>query len=312
MKNTIIAIIVIVLLGVGVYFLTQKSPDTKILEDNTDVTYNADGTVKTTPQNTNPPVTPVTPEVKTETVIGQSVEGNAITAYHYGTGNTELLFVGGIHGGYSWNTSLVAFEMMNYLKENPNVIPSNLKVTVIPVMNPDGLKKVTGTTGIFESADVNSSTSVQVSGRFNANDVDLSRNFDCDWQTKGVWQNKTVSGGSAVFSEPESMAMKNYIDANNPLAVVVWYSSAGGVYASSCNEGISADTLALTDAYAKASGYPAYKKFDSYKTNGDFVRWLAKEKIPAISVLLTNHQDVEWNKNKLGMEAMFSLYGKQQ
>ncbi len=311
MKNTIIAIIVIVLLGVGVYFLTQKSPDATKDVDSTDVTYNADGTVKTTPQNQNP-VIPVVPEVKTETVIGNSVDGNAITAYHYGTGNTELLFVGGIHGGYSWNTSLVAFEMMNYLKANPNVIPSNLKVTVIPVMNPDGLKKVTGTVGIFESADVSTSTTVQTSGRFNANDVDLSRNFDCDWKSNALWQNKAVSGGSAVFSEPESMAMKSYIEANNPLAVVVWYSSEGKVYSSSCGGGVLPETATLTSTFSKASGYPAGSNFSAYKVTGDFVSWLAKEEIPAISVLLTNHQDVEWNKNKLGMEAMFSLYGKQQ
>ncbi len=45
-----------------------------------------------------------------------------------------------------------------------------------------------------------------MSGRFNANDVDLSRNFDCNWQASALWQNKKVSGGNAVFSEPESVA----------------------------------------------------------------------------------------------------------
>lgn len=310
MKNTIIAIIVIVLLGVGVYFLTQKTPDTKTLEDNTDVTYNPDGTVKTTPQN-GTPVTPVVPEVKTETVLGKSVNGSDIKAYHYGTGDTELLFVGGIHGGYSWNTSLVAFEMMNYLKENLQVIPASIKVTVVPVMNPDGLEKVVGTTGIFESGDVNTSVSIQTAGRFNANDVDLSRNFDCDWKSSALWQNKTVSGGTQVFSEPESIAIKNYIETNTPNAVVVWYSAEGKVYASSCDAPVLAETTTLTNTFAKASGYPAGKNFTAYKVTGDFVSWLAKKEIPAISVLLTNHQDVEWNKNKLGMEAMFSLYATQ-
>jgi len=305
MKNTIIAFLVIILVGGGIYYFINNAPKDDNLVDDDEVV------------NTNNQNTPKTPEVPApvvnlnETVLGKSVDGNDIMAYHYGTGADELIFIGGIHGGYSWNTSLVAYEMADYLKANPQVIPANIKVTVIPVMNPDGLNKVTGSTGRFTSSDVSASTDVQVSGRFNSKNVDLSRNFDCDWQTKGVWQNKTVSGGSAAFSEPESMALKNYIEANNPEAVVVWYSSAGGVYASSCDNGVSSDTSALTDAYAKASGYPAYKSFDSYKTNGDFVRWIAKINIPAISVLLTNHQDVEWNKNKLGMEAMFSLYAKQ-
>jgi hypothetical protein len=38
------------------------------------------------------------------------------------------------------------------------------------------------------------------------------------------------------------------------------------------------------------------------------VNWLAKENIPAISVLLTNHSDIEWTKNKAGIEAILSHY----
>ena len=45
------------------------------------------------------------------------------------------------------------------------------------------------------------------SARFNADGVDLNRNFDCDWAPTGTWQNKTVSGGTAAFSEPEAAAI---------------------------------------------------------------------------------------------------------
>jgi beta-lactamase superfamily II metal-dependent hydrolase len=40
------------------------------------------------------------------------------------------------------------------------------------------------------------------------------------------------------------------------------------------------------------------------------VNWLAKKNIPAISVLLTTHQDTEWNKNLAGIKAMFAYYSK--
>ena len=33
-------------------------------------------------------------------------------------------------------------------------------------------------------------------------------------------------------------------------------------------------------------------------------------KIPAISVLLTNHTDIEWNKNLAGIKALLKLYTK--
>ena len=301
MKNAIIVGVVVVLIGVGVYFITQKSSDDQNI--NTDVT-NTDETKTGEEQEV------VVPEIKEQTVIGKSVNGNDLVLYHYGKGDKEILFVGGIHGGYSWNTALVAFEMVDYLKANPEVIPANIAVTIIPVLNPDGLDKVTGSTDRFTKDDVSNSKTVQVSGRFNANGVDLNRNFDCDWQTQGVWQSTTVSGGNAAFSEPESLALKNYIEAQNPVAVVVWYSAAGGVYASSCHDGILPETLEITNVYAKASGYPAYPDFDFYKITGDLVNWLAKKEIPAISILLTNHEDVEWNKNKAGLEALLLYYSK--
>jgi hypothetical protein len=140
--------------------------------------------------------------------------------------------------------------------------------------------------------------------------VDLNRNFDCDWQSSAKWQNTAVSGGSAAFSEPETLAVKNYIEAQNPKAVVVWYSAAGGVYASSCDSGILPETTAITNLYANASGYPAYQSFDFYDTTGDMVNWLAKMQIPAISVLLTNHTDTEWAKNQKGIDALLQHYAK--
>ena len=299
MKNFITIVIVLALVGVGIYLYKQKpSPKIEVPTETTQ-TPSAEQTAE---------VVPKTEEKKESTVLGRSVDGRDITAYHYGSGEKELLFVGGIHGGYSWNTVLVAYELMDYLKANPDVVPSNIKVTVIPVLNPDGLKKVVGTAERFTPANVSSSQTVRVSGRFNANKVDLSRNFDCNWKATGVWQTQTVSGGSKAFSEPESLALKNYVEKNKPSAAVVWYSSAGGVYASSCNGGIMPETSTLTTLYAKASGYPAYESYDFYETTGDAVNWLAKNKIPAISVLLTNHEDTEWSKNLKGIEALLQHY----
>ena len=298
MKNFIIAVVVIVILAVGGYFLVKS------FSNNTVVTTD-------TPSNQDAVATTTIEQKTGESVIGKSVEGRNIMAYRYGTGSTELLFVGGIHGGYEWNTALVAYELTNYLKENPSVIPNNIKVTVIPVLNPDGLYKVVGTsTGNFSQSNVSPSQATVIAGRFNANNVDLNRNFDCDWQTSAKWQSKTVSGGSSAFSEPESLSIKNYIETNKPKAVVVWYSSASGVFASNCHNGVSAETNTLTKTYADASGYSAYQSFDFYAITGDMVNWLAKNNIPAISVLLTNHTDTEWTKNKKGVEAVLKYYSQ--
>lgn len=249
-------------------------------------------------------------EDKTETVLGTSVEGRDIIAYHFGEGDKELLFVGGIHGGYAWNTALVAYELMDYLKETQKAIPEGYKVTVIPVMNPDGLDKVVGTTDKFEASEVTLALEETVPGRFNANEVDLNRNFDCDWKSEGVWQSKAVSGGDTAFSEPESQAIKTYVETHDVEGVVVWYASAGGVFASNCYNGVSEETKTLTQYYADASGYPAYQTFDFYEITGDMVNWFAKNDIPAISVLLTTHSDVEWEKNKKGIIAFLNFFSE--
>jgi hypothetical protein len=117
-----------------------------------------------------------------------------------------------------------------------------------------------------------------------------------------------VSGGDQAFSEPESRAIRDYVAINTPDATVVWYSAAGGVFSSSCNNGVLPETTTITDLYANASGYEAYDSFDFYATTGDMVNWLAKEGIPAVSVLLTTHDSPETTKNIEGFKALLNYY----
>ncbi|MDP3880695.1 MAG: M14 family metallopeptidase [bacterium] len=309
MKKGIVALIIIILIALGVWLLMKDGSDSTVTPDqeleDTDTSMgdeNGDGDELAD---------------KTRTIIGSSVEGKEIVAYHYYGKNEdnvdfgpylEILLVGGIHGGYSWNTALVAYEAIDYFKANPDAIPDDVKLTIVPVLNPDGLEAVVGTSGRFSKDDVPTSESETIPGRFNANEVDLNRNFDCDWQAEAKWQSRDVSGGTAAFSEPEAKAIRNYIEDVNPAAVVVYYSAAGGVFASNCHGGVLSETTDLTKVYADASGYGAYQSFDFYEISGDMVNWLAKEGVPAISVLLSDHQNVEWSKNRSGVEAILEYY----
>lgn len=241
-------------------------------------------------------------------VIGTSGEGRAIEAHTFGTGNTRLLFVGGIHGGYEWNSVLVAYQFIDYIKENPTSIPKNLTVSIIPSANPDGLYRVIQKEGRFMPQDVPSDTKLLESGRFNANNVDLNRNFACNWQPTSMWKSKTVSAGAKVFSEPEALAIRDFVTAHTPDSVIFWHSKANAVYASECNSGILPKTLELMNVYAKASKYTAIKSFTAYKTSGDAEGWLASINIPAITVELSTHEDIEWDRNLAGIKALFSYY----
>lgn len=310
MKNILIILVAVVVIGAGVFFLLQRSNSLVVdnedneIEDTTPVVTESSDTEETEREETREDT------YKPETVIGTSGDERDIVAYHFGTGEKELLFVGGIHGGYSWNTALVGFELIDYLNENPSEVPSNVKVTVIPVLNPDGLTAVVGTDGRFTVADAPATVAAGIPGRFNSNDVDLNRNFDCEWQETGTWQNRTVSGGSAPFSEPESQAIRDYVLNNNIAAAVVYYSAAGGVFASNCKNGVLPETTEIMNVYAEAAGYTAHREFNFYEITGDMVNWLAREGIPGISVLLTTHRDVEWEKNKVGIEALLAYYAE--
>jgi len=280
-----IAIIVVTLIAVGAiisFVLREKTPALEPIEK---------------PIDSNPQI------------IGTTIEGRNIESYSYGKGEKNLLFVGGVHGGYEWNTVTLAYNFIDYLEDNPEVVPGNLTVAVIPSANPDGFYRVVKKEGRFSTSDVSKDKQILASGRFNAHEVDLNRNFDCEWQPKSTWQSKTVSAGTAPFSEPEAKALKNYILEIKPEAVIFWHSKSGFVYASHCDGQTLPETTTLVNTYSRASGYPASKTFDSYDVTGDAEGWLAKIGIPAITVELTTHETIEWEKNLAGVKALFEYYG---
>ncbi|MDO8620140.1 MAG: M14 family metallopeptidase [bacterium] len=245
-------------------------------------------------------------------VIGKSVEGRDIDAYTFGVGEPHLLFVGGMHGGYEWNSVLLAYTFLDYVESHPTLIPANSSVTVIPSLNPDGVYTVTKKEGRFTLADVSSDKDILASGRFNARKVDLNRNFDCKWKPEGVWRSKTVSAGGAPFSEPEAEALRDFVQKNKPSAVIFWHSQADAVYASECEKGILPATLQVMNAYSRASGYPAVKSFDSYEVTGDAEGWLASIGVPAVTVELSTHETIEWERNFSGIKALFDYYRQKQ
>ncbi len=246
-------------------------------------------------------------------VIGSSVEGRAIDSYSYGNGTTHIMFVGGIHGGYEWNSVLLAYQLMDYLQENPEIIPANITVGIIPSANPDGVFKVINKEGRFGVSDVpTSSPKIAGTGRFNNNKVDLNRNFDCNWKPESKWRSEIVSAGTSAFSEPEAKAIRDFVSTFKPAAGIFLHSQSNAVYASECNKGVLPETENIMNAYAKAAGYSAVKSFDSYAITGDAEGWLASINIPAITVELSTHDTIEWTKNLAGFKALLNYYSSEK
>ncbi|MEX2515088.1 MAG: M14 family metallopeptidase [Candidatus Paceibacterota bacterium] len=262
------------------------------------------------------PATSTDPAVATTTavvdheVVGTSVEGRQIQAFTYGSGPTHLLFVGGIHGGYEWNSVLLAYNMMDYLQANPDEIPANITVTIIPSANPDGLYDVIGKEGRFMAVEVPADLVYDGTGRFNANGVDLNRNFDCNWAPESSWRGQMVSAGSGVFSEPEARAIRDFVQEQTITAAVFWHSQANTVYGSECNSGVLPATMEVMNTYARAAGYNAVASFDAYPITGDVEGWLASIGIPAVTVELETRNSIEWSRNLAGVKALFDHYSQ--
>jgi len=142
-------------------------------------------------------------------VYGKSVEGRDLYARRFGTGDKLLMLVGGIHTGFEANTVTLVNQLIAHFERNPHDVLPGIMLVMIPSANPDGLER--GRT---------------IKGRFNANGVDLNRNWDCDWSAEAVWKEQTVDPGTYPFSEPETQALASLILDTRPAAVLFYHAAA--------------------------------------------------------------------------------------
>ncbi len=292
-SSLIVAVVLLGVLGLSIYLLRDTAtPEPPIITE----------TATTTEAIVTPP-----PLARG---IGTSTEGRAIEQYSFGEGEKTVLFVGGVHGGYEWNSTALAYEFISALETGTLTIPDNLTIIVIPTLNPDGLFRTTGLTGRFTKNDVPLDINYDGTGRFTATGVDLNRNFDCKWKPESTWRSQVVSAGTTPFSEPEAQALRTFVETVRPSAVIFWHSQANAVYASECEDGILPSTVALMNTYAAAADYQAIASFDAYPISGDAEGWLASVGIPAITVELESRTDTEWGRNRAGITAILDLYSQ--
>jgi hypothetical protein len=263
----------------------------------------------TTATESPPPVSLTSPTPDPLTPGGEPVEfarsagDRPIVAHRLGAGDVPVVVVGGLHGGYEWNSILLAEELLDYFRQ-PDRIPAALTLHVIPDANPDGLFAVSGTDGPFTPADVAATDPVDnLPGRFNANGVDLNRNWDCNWVEAALWRDQPVSGGPSPFSEPETRGLRDYLLALDPAVVIFLHSAAGAVYVSGCPDP-HPPSRDLALIYGEAAGYPVEEFFDHYAITGDAGDWLTTQGIPSFSVELTTHDALDWEQNLSGITAL--------
>lgn len=254
-------------------------------------------------------------------VLGTTPEGQEMRVYRFGNGARRLAFVGAIHGGYEWNTALLSYQLIDHFTAFPEMIPSDVAIAIIPVANPDGLYRAVGSWDRFEFMDAPQfklanevlPDDVAYASRFNANGVDINRNFDCDrTSNQASWRQYVVDAGPYAFSEPETQMLRDFFINEQPLAAVFYHSASNGVYLSQCDGDPLPGTVVLRDLYGNASGYPKYDLYTHYEITGAGEDWLASQGIPAITVDLSTHDVIEWEQNFAGVQAMLEYYSEER
>lgn len=217
--------------------------------------------------------------------VGRSAEGRAITARRFGSGPRALLLVGGIHGGWEANTVALLEELIAHFEATPADVLPGLTLVLVPAANPDGLAR-----------------GREADSRFNANGVDLNRNWGCGWSAQAVWRDQPVNAGERPFSEPETQALAALVRQLQPAAALFYHSAASGVYAGNC-DGDHGSAL-LAQVVGEATGYSYGQPFSAYRVTGTAPSWVDGQGIPAADVELQTGNDSEFARNLAGVMAL--------
>lgn len=215
-------------------------------------------------------------------IIGYSVLNRPLEVYQFGNGPIKRLIVAGIHGGYEWNTVRLAEELIEHVNQNPTLVPGEVTLYILRVLNPDGYAR-----------------EHNIRGRANAHNVDLNRNWpshwQADWPRSGCWIYLPITGGRGPASEPEVQALMSFILDYDIDALISYHSAALGIFAG--GQPSTFDSLGLAEAVAAVSDYP-YPPIDTgCQYTGQLADWAADNGVAAIDVELTNHRDTDFEQN---------------
>jgi hypothetical protein len=236
-----------------------------------------------------PPPTPTaTPQAFSEGpfVYGHSYNGKELLAYRLGTGPSARALIGGIHGGYEWNTTTLMSETLSVLQQNHDLVPPDVTLYIVPCANPDGA--AAGTDAIH--------------GRVNGNDVDLNRNWDYQHRITATHGTRPVFAGNAPFSEPETRALRDFIFEHDVELAIFYHSAMAKIFSGAVRENCS--TFELAEMMSDVTGYRhAPEGVPGQITTGDAIDYLSKVGITAIEIELTTHQAIDWDQNWRGVQA---------
>jgi hypothetical protein len=242
----------------------------------------------------NTPTPFVLPSGPRPIIIGYSVSGRPLEVYKFGQGERQVMIAAGIHGGYEWNTIALADELITYVNDNPEIIPSDVTLFILRNINPDG-----------------DARAHEIEGRVNDHGVDLNRNFPENWQVEwdrdGCWDLTPTTGGKRPGSEPETRAVMNFLSSRRVEALISYHSAALGVFPG--GEPWDEGSIEFAKALSKVTYYP-YPPIDTgcYYT-GTLADYAVSLGAVAVDMELRNHRDTDFSLNLRALKVLLN-WGK--
>jgi hypothetical protein len=246
------------------------------------------------------PTTPVSAQASagvTTFSVGTSVQGRSIDGLRIGSGPRSLVLVGAIHGNEG-NSHVLVNDLAAYFSSIQHLFPPDLSLYIIPALNPDGLNS---------------------NSRYNANGVDLNRNWDTpNWQPDTSDASGRVAGGGGPhpFSEPETAAMAGWLLAMREQSSqlrVIFYHSAYPPYGLVLGGSVGAP---FTPAYADVVGYgkpsPSRPGWSAYPVTGVAPGWCGDNGIGCFEVELPSRANLNDAQMKRHATAVLSVMMWQQ
>ncbi len=209
--------------------------------------------------------------------MGRSVQGRDLSIASIGEGSTTaVVVVGSIQGDQPGTRDLVS-ALADYLGRNTHLVSEGVTYYLVPSLNPDGIAS---------------------GSRYNANGVDLNRNWDTtDWRSDAAVPEsptgKPGAGGTAPLSEPETQALRDFLFQLQPrvssLRVVIVHSSTrrsqGEVYPG------GGSSMDLSRVYASATSYDLQTAgWAEYPPTGELVTWCEQKGLLAVDVVVPASQ----------------------
>ena len=222
--------------------------------------------------------------------IGRSVMDREIYCLKTGRGNKKLVITGAHHGlEYITSAFLMMFaqKFNTCLMENTYLCGSNVReiftgltLYIIPMVNPDGVDIAVNGLDITNEAHRRLISGVGIHSfrkvwQANSRGIDLNHNYDALWSNTVDNPSPTLYGGRFPESEPETVAICNFLRETNADMLICFHSQGREIYYDFDGK-VQKRSEEIAKKMAEAGGYNACSPTGT-ATYGGCKDWFIKE-----------------------------------